>query len=77
MVFETINESSITEIRDLIERAVLFYEPRISLEAIEVLMDDPAEGRLDIRLEYSIRMTNTRSNLVYPFYFLEASHVRT
>ena len=77
MVFEALNETSITEIRDLIERAVLFYEPRINLEAIAVSMHEAIEGRLDIQLDYTIRMTNTRSNLVYPFYFLEATHARS
>jgi phage baseplate assembly protein W len=77
MVFETVNESTVTEIRDLIERAILFYEPRINLEAIEVEMENAFEGRLDIRIDYTIRQTNTRSNMVYPFYFIEGTHVRT
>lgn len=76
MVFETINETTITEIRDVIERAVLFYEPRINLEAIEVGVEDVYNGRIDIQLNYTIRKTNTRSNVVYPFYFIEGSHVR-
>lgn len=76
MVFETVNETTVTEIRDLIERAILFYEPRINLEAVEVEMEDVYEGRLDIRLDYTVRQTNTRSNMVYPFYFLEGTHVR-
>ena len=76
MVFETVNESTVTEIRDLIERAILFYEPRINLEGVEVEMEDVYEGRLDIRIDYTIRQTNTRSNMVYPFYFIEGTHVR-
>jgi uncharacterized protein len=76
MVFETVNESTVTEIRDLIERAILFYEPRINLEGIEVEMQDVYEGRLDIRIDYTVRQTNTRSNMVYPFYFIEGTHVR-
>lgn len=76
MVFETINETTITEIRDVIERAILFYESRIDLKAIEVGTENVYEGRIDIQLTYTIRKTNTRSNLVYPFYFIEGSHVR-
>ncbi len=76
MVFESINESSITEIKDVIERAVLFFEPRISLESIDVDAENVYEGTLNIQLNYKIRTTNTRSNVVYPFYFLEGSHVR-
>lgn len=77
MVFETISESTITEIKDMIERAVLFFEPRISLEGIDVSSDEVYDGKISIQLNYKIRTTNTRSNVVYPFYFIEGSHVRT
>jgi len=76
MVFEIINESTITEVRDIIERAVLFFEPRITLDDIDVNTEDALEGRLKIQLNYTVRKTNTRSNVVYPFYFLEGSQVR-
>ena len=76
MVFENIIESTITEIKDVVERAVLFFEPRINLEAVEVDTENIYAGRIDIQLEYTIRKTNTRSNVVYPFYFIEGSHVR-
>ncbi len=76
MVFETINSSAVTEIRDIIERAVLFFEPRITLERVDVNTEEALEGRLDITLDYTVRKTNTRSNIVYPFYYLEGSGVR-
>lgn len=76
MVFESINESTVTQISDVIERAILFFEPRITLDSIEVEADDLYEGRIDIKLAYTIRTTNTRSNIVYPFYFIEGSQVR-
>lgn len=76
MVFETINQSTMTEIKDIIERAILFFEPRITLEEIDVNTEDALEGMIKIRLDYTVRKTNTRSNIVYPFYFLEGSQVR-
>ena len=76
MVFENINESTVTEIKDVIERAVLFFEPRITLESIDVETDDANEGRVNVKLNYLVRTTNTRSNIVYPFYFIEGSQVR-
>jgi hypothetical protein len=76
MVFETIDESTVTELKDIIERAVLFYEPRITLENIDVNTEDELEGRLKLQLNYTVRKTNTRSNIVYPFYYLEGSQVR-
>lgn len=76
LVFENITESALTQIRDTIERAVLFFEPRIELEGIDVNTDEALEGRLKLQLNYRVRRTNTRANIVYPFYFLEGSQVR-
>ena len=76
MVFETINESAITELKDIIERAVLFFEPRITLESVDIDTAELLDGSLKIQLNYTIRQTNTRSNIVYPFYYLEGSQVR-
>lgn len=74
-VFDEVNESVVTEMRDAIERAILFFEPRISVNAIVMDESGIIEGRLDIRIDYTIRGTNTRSNMVYPFYFLEGTNV--
>ncbi len=76
LVFENINGNTLTLLRDAIQRAVLFFEPRIDLESIEV--DDGAvnEGKLYLTLHYKVRATNSRSNLVYPFYFLEGTNIQ-
>ena len=76
MVFETINESTVTELKDIIERSVLFFEPRITLESVDIDTEEALDGVLKIQLNYTVRRTNTRSNIVYPFYFLEGSQVR-
>lgn len=76
MVFENLDESTVTELKDTVERAILFYESRITLEGIDVNTEDELEGRLKIQLNYTVRKTNTRSNIVYPFYYLEGSQVR-
>ena len=76
MVFETVNESTITEIKAVIERAVLFFEPRITLINIDVNTDQVYEGLIKIELDYIVRTTNSRSNMVYPFYFNEGTHLQ-
>lgn len=75
LVFESINESTLTLIRDAIQRAVLFFEPRIDLEDIEIDEGQAHEGVLLIRLNYRVRTTNSRTNLVYPFYFLQGTNL--
>jgi hypothetical protein len=73
MVFEQISETVRTEMKDLIERAILFFEPRITLERVELDDTEIFDGKLMILLQYTIRTINVRSNMVYPFYFQEGT----
>lgn len=75
MVFENIDESAITELKDLIERAILFFETRINLDDIYIDTESVYDGLINIHIEYTIRSINTRSNIVYPFYFQEGTQV--
>ena len=75
MVFEEITDSTVTDIKDIIERAVLFFEVRITLHAVEIDESDWLDGVLRLVLDYTIRTTNTRSNLVFPLYLREGSGV--
>ena len=74
LVFETIDVTFETRIRDTVERAVLFFEPRIVLHTVEADSTDSLEGIIRIKLDYTLISTNTRTNLVYPFYFKEATN---
>lgn len=75
--FEGISESIKGRIIDMLEQAILFYEPRIDLLNIDITLDPEQanQGRLSIHLDYIIRSTNSRSNMVYPFYSLEGSNL--
>lgn len=53
-----------TEVRE----ALILWEPRIELDDVEVQSDPSEPGRLLIHIEYRVRSTNSRFNLVYPFY---------
>lgn len=75
MVFAELNLATITEIRALIEQAILYFEPRIELEKVSVDSTDTLNGRLLILLEYTIITTNRRSNMVYPFFIMEGTLV--
>ena len=75
MVFEVLDAHAVTQIQSLIERAILFHEPRVRLDRVDVRLADALGGRVDIDLGYTIRETNTRSNLVYPFYLAEGTNL--
>lgn len=71
--FEEIDQGLINGLTSLISNAILFHEPRIVLDDLDVSENEREPGRLDIRLTYTIASTNSRYNLVYPFYLNEAS----
>ena len=77
MVFESMNLTMLTYMRDLIENAILYHEPRIELEKVDIDTSNQNEGMLLIILYYVVRTTNSRYNYVYPYYINEESNVKT
>lgn len=75
LVFERMNSSTEGRIVDMVSTALLQYEPRIDLEEIRVEMDHSGLGRIDIYIEFRVRITNSRDNIVYPFYLKEGTNV--
>jgi phage baseplate assembly protein W len=66
-LFEPTNASIEAEIEKVVEDAILYFEPRIRLDKLQ-LDTDAEEGRMEIMVEYTIKASNSRSNFVYPFY---------
>jgi phage baseplate assembly protein W len=74
-VFEGLNSTTIGYIKERVANSILYYEPRIVVERIDVTSAgsaDNLEGRFLIDLTYSIPGTNSRFNYVYDFYKNEA-----
>ena len=76
VVYEKMNSNTMSLFRHIIEKAVLLFEPRITLNDVKFDFSSEKEGRLLIQLEYTVRLTNTRSNMVYPFYFREGTNLK-
>lgn len=60
-------------LRREIERSVLYFEPRITLNEVEFDKTQAIDGIILITLHYTVRKINVRSNIVYPFYKLEGT----
>jgi len=75
MLFEPITTTLVAFVKELIQTAVLYYEPRIELDSININTVEVHDGLILIELNYTIRSTNSRFNLVYPFYINEAADV--
>jgi uncharacterized protein len=74
MMFEPLTLSLQTYIRDLVFTSIFYYEPRIHPEDVK-LTSAAEEGLILVEVTYVIRSTNTRHNIVYPFYLQEGTLV--
>lgn len=75
-VFEPMGTTARNYLTDRVRTAVLVYEPRINLESLELDTSRDSEGVIAIVMTYVVRTTNSRFNLVYPFYRHDANEVR-
>ena len=73
-VYENLNARLVALLKDRIKEAILNHESRIDLNTIDVL-EDQEEGTILIKINYTIRQTNTRFNYVFPYYINEGTHV--
>ena len=75
MVFSTMSNSNKTRMEDMINMAILYFEPRIRVVAIKIESPDQLNGKLEINITYDIKGTNSRKNMVYPFYLSEGTDI--
>lgn len=75
LLFKPLNLTLKTYVSDLIKTAILYHEPRIDAEKIWIEESSSNDGILLINIDYRIRTTNSRKNLVYPFYKGEGTEI--
>lgn len=74
-LYAEIDQELVIHLSAAIEEAVLLHEPRIVLLDVDVNPNQQLSGVLEIRLDYLIPTTNSRFNMVFPFYLNEATAV--
>jgi len=75
MMFESFDQSIKTYLVQSVETAILYHEPRIEPLRVELDESELPEGKILIEIEYRIRATNSRHNMVYPFYIEEGTEL--
>jgi phage baseplate assembly protein W len=70
LVFAVANATTAGRVAAEVRDALVRWEPRIDVSAVDVTTG-PANV-LQIRIEYIVRATNARFNLVYPFYLQDS-----
>lgn len=71
-IHELVFAANSASTRGLIERAVrdalLLWEPRIEIDEVLALPDQQERNKILVTIAYTVSTTNSRDNLVYPFY---------
>jgi uncharacterized protein len=68
LVFATLGAATLGRVEREVRDALLRWEPRAEVLAVEVEPDPALPSRLLVRVDYRVRTTNNQFNLVYPFY---------
>lgn len=70
-VFSSLSPTTLNRIEDGVRTALVRWEPRIDVEAVDATPDPSEPGKVRIDITYWIESTNSRENMVYPFYVQE------
>jgi phage baseplate assembly protein W len=71
LVFDAMDSAMLTRVETAVTNAMVTYEPRIEVLSVQVNPLHSLDGVLLIELQYRVRRTNQKDNMVYPFYFRE------
>jgi hypothetical protein len=72
-VFEPINTATMSLIENRVRESLIAWEARIDVMGVKVTADTSERNKLLIEMTYRVRATNTKHNLVYPFYLQEGT----
>ena len=68
LVFDVNSPTTATAVSGAVRDALAVWEPRIDVLDVFAAPDPADPGVLLIEINYQVRTTNSRFNLVYPFY---------
>jgi phage baseplate assembly protein W len=75
LLFSPLTLTLKTYVTDLIKTAILYHEPRIDVKKIDIDPTDELNGVLLVNIDFIIRSTNSRMNMVFPFYKEEGNEL--
>lgn len=70
-VFESMSATTIGRVQAAVRDALIEWEPRVQVLEVNVEPERGEFGKLLIDIDYKVRATNNRFNLVFPFYLKE------
>ena len=74
LTFATNDATTHGLIRHRVQEALTLWEPRIDVMDVRVRVNSAEPSQVLIEIDYALRATNERRNLVYPFYLIPEEH---
>jgi len=68
LVFAVNSAGTAGRVASLVREALLRWEPRVDVLNVDTVADLAQPNLLLVKIDYQVRTTNSRHNLVYPFY---------
>ena len=68
-LFAANSRATVLRIQNMISATIRDFEPRIILNKTEVDTENMMDGYFSIHIDYTIRATNMRHNMIHPHYF--------
>jgi phage baseplate assembly protein W len=68
LVFAPGSTQNLRLLETTVQEAIRDHEPRVAVERVQAELDPRDETRAIVDLTYRVRQTNTRLNLVFPYY---------
>lgn len=70
-IFRNVTTTLLTQLEEAVRQAVLYWEARVDVDSVRAQPDASVDGLVLISVDYTVRRTNSRNNLVFPFYLTE------
>ncbi len=70
LLFDPVNDNTLGLMAESVRQALAQWEPRIDVTSVGATPDPDEPGVVTIDIDYCIKTTNDRRNLVYPFYVI-------
>lgn len=70
LVFAPNNPKTIAQARRYVEEALGMWEPRITVDKIDVHLSSRNDACLEIEIQYEVKATRDKRSLVHPFYLI-------
>lgn len=73
LVYSPVNAATLGQMAHAVRQALARWEPRIDVDDVQVRPQGGDESIVHIEVDYRLRSSNDRRNLVFPFYVIPES----